>query len=118
MQELMAKIKTVSTDRAEISFTKPDVERVDIAQESKAKIRIPKNAADNSLMLQITTELSCGEGVDLKVCIQNTYEFELSGTPDDYLSYGKEVCLPIAQAAQNETIENIVKNFGIEPQKE
>lgn len=115
MQDLVAKIAKVITDNVSMSYTRADVDCIKISQNSSIKIRIPKNHKDNSLMLQITTDLTEENGI-LTFHIQNTFEFSLSGTPKDYIEFGKTVCIPIAQEEQNNIINSVVKNFGITTQ--
>ena len=111
MKQITARISNAVVERATLDYKSPSSDKISLVQKVESQICSPKNPSDNSLLILLSTDIGNKES-SFSAHFELTYEFTMSDTPDSYMEYGKNECLPMAMAAQSKMIDDTLKALG------
>ena len=112
MKQITAKISSVTIDKVTLDIESQTSDRIHLIQKSESKMCSPKRSEDNSLLILLRTDVNNDEEDSFSAHFEMTYEFELDDTPENYMEFGKNECLPIAMKEQEKTIDSIFFSLG------
>lgn len=115
MKQITAKISSVIIDRVTLDIKCQTSGRIRLAQKNESKICAPKRIKDNSLLILLRTDVDNDGEDSFSAHFETTYEFQLDGTPENYVDYGKSECLPLALSAQAKMIDDVFAGLGYTP---
>lgn len=111
MKQITAKISDATVDSVTLDYKNPTSDKISLVQKVESRICSPKNPTDDSLLILLSTDIG-NEESSFSAHFELTYEFTLDGTPESYMEYGKNECLPMALAAYTKMVDDTLKALG------
>ena len=111
MQEIDVKIIKQKITNSNIFISQDLTKKVELNMECKAKMRIPKDEEDKSILLSI--ELNIGtKDEKLKIELVSDMIFELDSLPDDYNEIAEQKLVPMASETLLNSLDEILVVMG------
>lgn len=111
MQEIDVKIIKQKITNSNIFISQDLTKKVELNMECKAKMRIPKEEEDKSILFSI--ELNIGtKDEKLKIELVSDIIFELDSLPDDYNEIAEQKLVPMASETLLNSLDEILVVMG------
>lgn len=111
MQGIDVKIIKQKITNSNIFISQDLTKKVELNVECKAKMRIPKDEEDKSILLSI--ELNIGtKDEKLKIELVSDMIFELDSLPDDYNEIAEQKLVPMASETLLNSLDEILVVMG------